>query len=315
MPPRGLQRTTALAKRFLANTEWPTVLVAIAVYGGWCLATSWHAALIWPIRAAIGGWLVAWHGSLQHEVIHGHPTRSRRLNTLIGSIPLSLWLPFERYRSSHLAHHAAEEITAPDSDPESRYLKPGRGPSAALARVCAWLQATLLGRMLFGPVIEIARFIWSERSSDSRRDAVRVWALHAIGVLAVVAWLKLVCGMSLVDYLLTFVYPGAALTLIRSYAEHRADPLPDRRVAVVERAPLLGLLFLNNNLHAVHHRHPGQPWHRLPGIYRRNREAVLQANGGLVYSGYGEVFRRYLLRPHDVVVHPSFEPDAKASAG
>jgi fatty acid desaturase len=75
-------------------------------------------------------------------------------------------------------------------------------------------------------------------------------------------------------------------------------------VAVVERAPLMGLLFLNNNLHALHHAQPGLAWHRLPGRYRRNRAAILAANGGLVYAGYREVFARFLLRPHDQTVHP-----------
>jgi fatty acid desaturase len=314
MPTSDFERASARAEAPRADVEWPTLLVAAAIYGGWLLATLGHAAMPWPIRAAIGGWLIAWHGSLQHEVIHGHPTPWRRANTLIGSIPLSLWLPFERYRSSHLAHHASEQITEPGRDPESRYLKPGPGLSATLDRFFSQLQATLLGRMIFGPIIDVARFALSELSAEGRRGALRAWAPHAFGVLAVAAWLKLVCGMSLVDYALTFVYPGAALTLIRSFAEHRADPSPDRRVAVVERAPLLGLLFLNNNLHAVHHRHPGRPWYRLPGLYWRDRQAILEANGGLAYAGYREVFRRYLLRPHDVVVHPSFG-DAEASAG
>jgi fatty acid desaturase len=86
---------------------------------------------------------------------------------------------------------------------------------------------------------------------------------------------------------------------VRSFAEHRADANPDHRVAVVEGAPLLGLLFLNNNLHAAHHDRPGLAWHRLPSFYAQERERLLAANGGLVYAGYAQVFRRYLLRPHD----------------
>jgi fatty acid desaturase len=76
-------------------------------------------------------------------------------------------------------------------------------------------------------------------------------------------------------------------------------PPPQHRVAVVERAPILGLLFLHNNLHVAHHDRPGAPWHRLPALYARDRERLLSANGGLVYDGYGEVLRRFLLTPHD----------------
>jgi fatty acid desaturase len=109
--------------------------------------------------------------------------------------------------------------------------------------------------------------------------------------------------MSLADYLLFFVYPGVTLSLIRSYAEHRADPDPMKRTAAVERAPVLGLLFLFNNLHPAHHHQPGAPWYALPALYRREREHLLKATGGLVYDGYGDVFRRFLFRPHDALIH------------
>jgi fatty acid desaturase len=111
--------------------------------------------------------------------------------------------------------------------------------------------------------------------------------------------------MSLLRYVLCFVYPGVALSLLRSFAEHRADPDPARRVAVVERAPLLGLLFLNNNLHAAHHAWPGAPWFRLSGLYAAHRERLL---GGLVYDGYADVVRRFLLRPHDQIEHRTAAP-------
>jgi fatty acid desaturase len=289
------------AVRVAPRVEWPTLAVAVAIYAGWLAATWLHGALPWPLRVAIGGWLIAWHGSLQHEVIHGHPTPWRRLNTLIASIPLSLWLPFERYRRTHLAHHATDRVTEPAHDPESRYLPAPAGIDHRIAT----LQASLAGRMVLGPVFEVWRFLQAEPLAIRGGGQAGAWMRHLIGVAVVVAWLKLACGMSLVDYLLTFVYPGAALTLIRSFAEHRAHETPSHRVAVVERAPVMGLLFLHNNLHAVHHSHPGAPWYSLPGLYRRDRHEVLKANGGLVYAGYGEVFARFLFKPHDDLVHPS----------
>jgi fatty acid desaturase len=255
----------------------------------------------------VGGWLLAWHGSLQHEVIHGHPTPWRRMNALIGLVPLSLWLPFERYRRSHLAHHATERLTEPGSDPETRYVSP---PTTRLGHVrlaVARLEATLLGRMLLGPLFDLARFFGGEVVAFGRapRDSLRIWAVHLAAAVPVLLWLTVVCRMSLVDYGLTFLFPGAALTLLRSFAEHRADEVPARRVAVVERAPVLGLLFLNNNLHAAHHVRPGLAWFRLPEHYARERDALLSANGGLVYGGYREVFARYLFRSHDDPVHRS----------
>ena len=60
----------------------------------------------------------------------------------------------------------------------------------------------------------------------------------------------------------------------------------------------MNLLFLNNNLHAAHHRHPGMAWRKLSGSYRQHRDAVLQDNGNHVYrGGCWEQTRRFLLRP------------------
>jgi fatty acid desaturase len=286
------------------HVEWPTVGLAAIIYGLWFGLTYFHDRLAWPLLALAGGWVIAWHGSLQHEIIHGHPTRSRFLNTLLGFAPLSLWLPFEVYRRSHLAHHATEHLTDPAHDPEARYL-PASTPVAR--RAAAALQATLLGRLVLGPVIEIGGFGLDEAGRVIRGEPGRLslWLGHGLAVTLVVAWLSLACHMPFWLYGLCFVYPGAALSLLRSFAEHRADPTPRHRVAVVERAPILGLLFLNNNLHAAHHDRPSAPWHRLPAFYARDRERLLSANGGLVYDGYGEVVRRFLLKPHDRAVYPA----------
>jgi fatty acid desaturase len=287
--------------RASSTTEWPTLAIAVLIYAGWILATLFHRSIPIVLLAPLGGWLIAWQGSLQHETIHGHPTPWRALNRLIGFAPLSLWLPYEAYRRSHLAHHATERLTDPSSDPESRYLGPAGGAASALAAA----QSTLLGRLTVGPPLEVARFLAAEISALSRGDGARwrSWAVHLLAVGLVLAWLGFVCGMSLTDYLLFFVYPGIALSLLRSFAEHRADAEPARRVATVEGAPMLGLLFLNNNLHATHHAYPGSPWWRLPRLYRSQRPQLI-ADGAPIYAGYSEVFTRFALRAHDDLRHP-----------
>src|SRR5579863_8821539 len=85
--------------------EWLTAALAAAVYAMWLGATFlWDRLPLWALLP-IGAWTTASHMSLQHEIIHGHPTRTRWINNLIGQWPLALWLPFENYRHSHLAHH------------------------------------------------------------------------------------------------------------------------------------------------------------------------------------------------------------------
>jgi fatty acid desaturase len=291
--------------------EWPTLILAIVIYAGWIMLTWWAGRLPPWIVAFLGGWLIAWHGSLQHETIHGHPTASGQVNRLIGFAPLCLWLPYDRYETLHRRHHAAEHLTFPVVDPESRYLPVGSGP---VRQAIARLNSTLAGRLLLGPPIEVIGFLASEARAlrAGEPGVARIWAVHLLGVAAILAWLVLACRLSLVEYGLLFVYPGCALSLLRSFAEHRAHDDPARRIAVVDRAPVLGLLFLNNNLHVVHHAFPEAPWWRLPKLYAAHRVGLLQENGGLRYRGYGEVFRRFFLRAHDQVEHPA---SSTATAG
>ncbi|PPR21862.1 MAG: hypothetical protein CFH38_01279, partial [Alphaproteobacteria bacterium MarineAlpha10_Bin1] len=98
--------------------------------------------------------------------------------------------------------------------------------------------------------------------------------------------------------------PGLSLTLMRSYLEHRPADEQSGCTAIVERAPLFGLLFLNNNLHAMHHEHPAVPWYDLPRVYRGERSEALARNGEYSFAGYFDVARRYLLKPKDSPVHP-----------
>jgi fatty acid desaturase len=171
-----------------APNEWPTVLLAIAIYGGWLLLTAFHAALPSPLLMFAGAWLIAWHGSLQHETIHGHPTRSKRINALIGAVPLSLWLPYTVYRDSHEAHHRSEHVTHPDHDPESRYVADGTG-----WRWAARLQATLIGRLVFGPPLCVLSLLRDEavRVRQAPGAVLRDWAPHLLAVAGIVAWLEI----------------------------------------------------------------------------------------------------------------------------
>jgi fatty acid desaturase len=113
--------------------------------------------------------------------------------------------------------------------------------------------------------------------------------------------------MSIVEYDLCFAYAGTSLALVRSFAEHRAESLIERRTAIVEGSWILGSLFLFNNLHVAHHMRPAMPWYALPRWYAANRAALIERNGGLLYVTYFDVLRRYLLRPYDKALHPGLQ--------
>lgn len=300
--PEGTHERTTLF-----GIEWPTVALGAVIYGGWLALTYFHQQLPLWLFVPLGAYLIAWHSSFQHEVLHGHPTRSRALNWWLGYPPLSLWLPFERYRITHLSHHCDERLTDPFDDPETNYIE-----LSAWAAMPAWHRlirratSTLLGRLTIGPFAGISRWIAGEANAILAGDRLilRAWAGHAPGVVLVLVWLVYVCGIPASLYVFGLVVPATALMLIRSFAEHRAATSVKRRTAVVEGHGPLSLLYLFNNLHAAHHERPALAWYRLPAYYRANRARLLDENGRLVYAGYGQVFRRFLFRPHDDIVHP-----------
>ncbi len=293
--------------RLPEKVEVPTLAVALIIYGAFGVVTWFHADLGWWILLPVGTFLVAWHGSLQHEVVHGHPTPWAWLNEALVLPSLWLWIPFRLYRESHLAHHNDDSLTDPLDDPESFYVTTEAWQAAGpLTRGFLIAQNSLAGRLLLGPLRCLWLFYRGEGKRLMRGDSshAKAWALHALGVALVLIWVLAVCDLPLWQYLLLFVYPGIGLSLLRSFLEHRAVPVPAERSAIVEADPVMSLLFLNNNLHIVHHAKPGLPWYRIPALYRKNRAVFQAANGGYVFSGYGEIFRRYLFRAKEAPVHP-----------
>jgi fatty acid desaturase len=290
-----------------ATVEIQTLLVIVAVYGGWLAITLAYGR--WPlwIVAPIATVLITLHSSLQHEIVHGHPTRWQTFNRLLGVVPLSLWLPFERYRQTHLAHHNDRRLTDPLDDPESYYWTAEQWAQLSpISRVLLQTQQTLAGRLILGPFWSVGRFLRFESHALLRNEhrSRAIWLQHLLWCVPLIFWLKAVCGVPLWIYFLTMVIPAHSIQLIRSFAEHRARAEPRERIAIVERSWILGPLFLFNNLHSLHHEAPRVPWYRYNTRYRQARERLIAENGGLVYDSYLDVARRYLFRAHDVPLHP-----------
>ena len=306
------ETTTAMARATahpaLSATDWPTLGLALATYGALGLVTWFHADIAWYVLAPVGGILVCIHGSLQHEAVHGFPFKARWANSLLLGLPLSLWMPYGTYRTTHLVHHRDEQLTLPGVDPESYYVDPVRWQNLpSWHRTLLEVSNTLLGRLLLGPWLATAA-TFAQGARDLRagkQDAIRDWTFYAIGVAVLAIWVVGVCGMNPLVYILCFAYPGTALTLLRSFAEHRAAEDPGARTAIVEAGWFFGLLYLFNSYHVVHHNEPGLPWYRRPTRYRERRDVYLASNGDYVFDSYATIARRYLLRPKEPVVHPT----------
>lgn len=282
--------------------ETPTWLLCAAIYGGWIALTVNFHALPWWVVLALGAWLVAWHNSLQHEFVHGHPTRWRWLNDSLAYPPLGLVFAFPVYRTSHLAHHATAALACPDRDPESFYVAVADWHKMnPILRLILTVNNSMLGRFIIGPAISSFLF-W--RGASVRWRNLPELAAHLAALGAVLWWVIAYCGIPFWAYVALFAYPGMSLTLMRSYLEHRPAGDQAESTAIVERAPVFGLLFLNNNLHAAHHDNPSLPWYALPAAYRSDRDRFVARNGGYVFSGYLDIARRYLLKPKDSPLHP-----------
>lgn len=289
----------------LPAAEWLTLGILLATYAVWALGTTVLAAIWLPLGIVATGLAIAQFSSLQHEVLHGHPFRSRLANEAMVFPSLTICVPYGRFRDTHLAHHHDPNLTDPYDDPESNFQDP-----AIWARLPRWWQRvleannTLLGRIVLGPIVGNALWIASEwrliRAGSP--GVLRDWLLNLAGLVPVLAWLVW-AGFPIWAYLLA-AWIGHGLLKIRTYLEHRAHEAFRARTVVVEDRGPLALLFLNNNYHVVHHMHPNVPWYRLPALYAANRDHYLRRNDGYRYRSYGEIFRRYLLRRKDPVPHP-----------
>lgn len=293
-------RTTDLA-HLPARIEWPTIAVALVIAAGLALTVLTHEQVPAIVTIAAFGVLGGWYSSLQHEVLHGHPTPWRLVNLAIAGLPLQLLLPYWLYRDHHLLHHQAE-LTAPGVDPESWYVSRSDWDRAGPARrLVLRANRTLLGRLIIGPprtAMTIAREL-VVRSRHGEAPRVLRFLAGVAGVVAAVVAL----GVPLWQYVLGVSYLGVALILVRSFAEHRAVP-SGSRTAVVQSRGFWALLFLNNNLHVTHHEYPGAAWYRLPQLHQELGADQLAAGGAGLYRGYRQIVRLYAVRPFCQVVDP-----------
>ena len=292
-----------MAERGWRN-EWPILAVIAGSYALWALATTGPI----PVALAIllAGVAAGLHSSASHEVLHGHPTRSPWVNGALVFPALSLFIPYMRFRDTHLAHHDDERLTDPYDDPETNFMDPAvwarmSRPGQLLMRV----NNTLAGRMVLGPIIGQVLFMRCDLRAilAGDRRVLAGWLLHIPAVLIVVWWAVTVGQLPGWAYLAQ-AWLALGLLKIRTFLEHRAHADAPCRTVVIESRGPLSFLFLNNNFHIVHHSHPGVQWWLMPRLYFADRAGYLAMNGGYHYRSYGEVFRRYLLRPKDPVPHP-----------
>ena len=74
-------------------------------YGSYVGTTVYVAAFSPVLATFLLAFVIALHSSLQHEVLHGHPFKEKWLSELTVFPAIGLFIPYQRFRDTHLAHH------------------------------------------------------------------------------------------------------------------------------------------------------------------------------------------------------------------
>ena len=110
--------------------------------------------------------LIALHSSISHEILHGHPTKNDFVNSIFVFPAVGIFIPFLRFKDTHLEHHKNENLTDPYDDPETNFIDPNKWENLGFfAKFILNINNTLLGRMLLGPIISCLLY-----TSPSPRD-------------------------------------------------------------------------------------------------------------------------------------------------
>lgn len=286
--------------------EWVTVGMLILSYGLFAIGTTWAAAVFLPLGMVLAVVGIALHSSLTHEVLHGHPFRNQFLSDLTVFPAIGIFVPYYRFRDTHLAHHNDMILTDPYDDPESNYLDP-----KVWARLPGWRKALLrfnnllIGRLLIGPALGQISFMVADWRAIRAGDRAVLWAwLWHVPALALAFWWAVAVADMPVWAFVMSAYAAYAVLKIRTFLEHQAHERARGRTVIIEDHGPLAWLFLYNSLHVVHHMHPQVPWYHLPRLFAAHRDQYLARNEGYYFRSYREIFRKFFLRAKDPVPHP-----------
>ena len=201
----------------------------VLCYGGWLAATYAYAHCSLWVIAPLVALLVRCTAPCSTRSFMVIPTRWNSVNRLLGIVPLSLWLPFERYRALHRTHHIDERLTDPLDDPESFYWTPedwarlhpiGR----AHPRSAADARRTGPARLRSGASAHSCAPNLRALLARRQRDVRAIWLEHLAWCVPVMLWVHVRVRHAAVDLLLRDRGSGK---------RHLADPLLRR----ASRAP------------------------------------------------------------------------------
>lgn len=287
---RGLPREL-YAKRPLhfAARFW---FAAALIVAGWvtiAAAVHWIATMV---AIVVLGLMYAHLVELQHECVHDHSFRSRRLNRIYGvACGLFMLSSYSHYRHEHLRHHAS--LGRPGSreffDRRSARLDGGWRLVRAAFDLGRYADvARDVGRSLAAwPIPPL-------RGAELRRvqEEYRIFAALLIAAVVCTAltgtWL----------FVLAWLVPAVAISEPLHFAielpEHfglatQSDPDVRTNTRTIDASRLARWFTNGNNLHAAHHFNPGVPMVNVGALHELVKDQFAE-----VEPSYWAFYRRAL---------------------
>lgn len=278
-----LKLEAEIARRHTPEFAWPTILLAVGLFGTFIVATSLAVSGAIPIwlGAAINTVFIYALYTVVHDAVHSSISSRRKelrwVDLVVGEVAcLPLWLFFHHHKKSHRVHHAR---TNQDGDPDIY----ARG---SFLGWCLWrLPRTLIA--YFDP-----RQLWREchrfgLTAGEKRITMVSFAAYAALVLGLV-----VMGYGYQLLVLWFVPwwigQSVMLTLFTWTPHHDHSETGRYRNTRVSIWPGGNALLLGQGYHLIHHMIPSVPWYRYESTFQEMRP-LLEGHGVRIEGFWPEV--------------------------
>lgn len=276
------QQALASAKRYMGGVAWPTVCLAVLVFGsyGLVLAASLVGALSLWLATPLIALLTYLSYSVLHEAVHGSITGNQQnlrwLNEACGYV--AAWIlmtPLTAHRHEHLAHH--RNTNDRDGDPDYHVGDIRNAPIQAMIATA---------KVFSGQFSFYLQHRWNRASVHQNLQfcsEIAAAVLPRLALLAAGFWVEgaLLFGVA---WLL-----GVAITLyLFAYLVHRPHEDVGRYVDTStvllpgRGQPLLNWVWVFQNYHSIHHLFPRVPFYQYEKLFQEI-EPVMVAKGAPIY--------------------------------
>jgi fatty acid desaturase len=285
----------SLAPELRVELTTPTDLAGLlhlAGHAGAILLVGVLIALGWWALIPVQGVLIVFLFTLEHEATHKTPFANARLNEWVGRVcGFVLLLPFDWFRSFHLAHHRWTNLEGQDPELDGGKPETFRAWAWHVSGLPYWVAGV---RLVVGLAQGRVRAAYLPETALPRMAREARWMLAGYGVVAASFWVTPVLFWV---WILPVLVGQPALRMYL-LAEHGdcpmvADMFANTRTTFTTR--VMRFLAWNMPYHVEHHVFPQVPFHQLPRLHSMMRERLKVTAEGYVAFTKGYLERRMSL--------------------